>query len=75
MNDWRDQAACKGAELKVFYADGKGQHYDAAKAVCSTCPVQNECFDYALDVADDFGVWGGTSPEERRLMRRVLVSS
>jgi WhiB family redox-sensing transcriptional regulator len=45
---------------------------EAAKAVCATCPVSAECLQWALATGQDSGVWGGTSEEERRAMRRAV---
>jgi WhiB family redox-sensing transcriptional regulator len=43
-----------------------------AKAVCARCPVAAQCLDYALATGQQHGVWGGTSEEERKAMRRRL---
>jgi WhiB family redox-sensing transcriptional regulator len=45
---------------------------EAAKAVCATCPVRPECLEWALATGQDSGVWGGTSEEERRALRRAI---
>jgi WhiB family redox-sensing transcriptional regulator len=45
----------------------------AAKAVCAGCPVARECLDWALRMGEAAGVWGGTTPEERRVLRRQLA--
>jgi WhiB family redox-sensing transcriptional regulator len=42
-----------------------------AKAVCGRCRVQRECLRFALESRQDQGVWGGTTEEERKLMRRA----
>mgnify|MGYP001478869992 CR=1 FL=1 len=39
-----------------------------ALAVCESCPVASLCLEYAID-AEPFGVWGGTTPEDRDSMR------
>lgn len=41
---------------------------DAAIALCRTCDVQGPCLAWALEVGDCHGVWGGTTPRERRAM-------
>jgi hypothetical protein len=41
---------------------------DAAIALCRTCDVQGSCLAWALDVGDCHGVWGATTPRERRAM-------
>lgn len=68
---WQLQAACRGAGTEVFFPPeqerGRArQHRDEqAKALCATCPVQLECLQHALTVAEPYGVWGGLTPEER----------
>jgi hypothetical protein len=37
-------------------------------ALCRTCEVQGACLAWALDVGDCHGVWGATTPRERRAM-------
>lgn len=71
---WRDLAACVGVPHDVMFppADGpRAADYSAAKAICQPCPVKAECLDYALTGEHGmFGCWGGTSPRERRTIRR-----
>jgi hypothetical protein len=38
---------------------------EEARALCMTCPVRDECLDYALDTGETEGIWGGLTPEER----------
>ena len=40
----------------------------AALAVCNVCPVREDCLEHALETNERFGVWGGTTEKERRLM-------
>ena len=47
---------------------------EAAKTLCYRCPVAEECLAYALVADQEFGVWGATSEEERRRLRRVWLS-
>lgn len=36
-----------------------------AKSLCRACPVQLQCFEYAIIAKERHGVWGGTLPSER----------
>lgn len=47
---------------------------EAAKAVCESCPVREACLRYALETNQEAGVWGGTSEEERRKLRRAWLA-
>jgi len=45
----------------------------AAKAVCATCESLEACLEFALATNQESGVWGGTSEEERRVLRRAWL--
>jgi WhiB family transcriptional regulator, redox-sensing transcriptional regulator len=73
---WADYGACRepGTDPDLFFpvsdsGPAAGQ-IAAAKAICSRCPVAAECRDWALAAGEPAGIWGGTTPEERRLLRR-----
>jgi len=36
-----------------------------ARALCKTCPILQACFTYALETNQQYGVWGGTTADER----------
>ena len=38
--------------------------------MCGECPAQAPCLEFALATNQDSGVWGGTSEEERRKLRK-----
>lgn len=71
---WRDDAACRDTDPSLFFPVGTTgpaiDQIEAAKAVCRECLVQDECLEFALTTHQDSGVWGGTSEEERRQIRR-----
>jgi WhiB family redox-sensing transcriptional regulator len=62
---------------------GKGraavEQAEHAKAICRICPSLKPCLSFALATSQDLGIWGGTTPEERRLLlgrgRRAEVAS
>jgi len=37
----------------------------AAKKICRECPMMSECFTYALETNQRWGIWGATSSDER----------
>ena len=41
-----------------------------AKAICGECEVRDQCLDYAIEMGEKFGIWGGLSERERRRVRR-----
>jgi WhiB family redox-sensing transcriptional regulator len=66
---WRQRAACRGLDPEIFYPAAE-EDSDAAKAVCATCPVREACLEYALAAREHEGIWGGTTPRERRRIIR-----
>jgi Transcription factor WhiB len=42
-----------------------------ARVICAECEVQGECLEFALRDPEEteFGVWGGTTPGQRRRLR------
>jgi len=65
---WYDLAECRG--MTDLFHPTRGEHTGDAKQVCLRCPVRAQCLDYALDTAEHYGIWGGTSERERRALRR-----
>ena len=70
--DWFPRAACRGLDPDLFFLGqwGNPETVKEAKRVCAGCEVRRECLDYALDNCERFGVFGGTTPKQRRRMRR-----
>ena len=73
--NWRDHAACKSCSPELFFPAGTtGAAFDeivAAKAVCAVCPVQTACLRFALRTNQAYGIWGGTTEDERAVMKRL----
>jgi WhiB family redox-sensing transcriptional regulator len=67
--EWLDAGACRTEDPELFFpitASGpSARQIEAAKAVCHRCDVQDQCLHYALESHQSYGVWGGTSEEER----------
>lgn len=75
---WRDEAICRETDPDLFFPIGTtGQallQIDRAKQVCDECTVQVSCLEFALETNQDSGIWGGTSEEERRDIRRRIAA-
>lgn len=71
---WRRDAACKDIDPNLFFPVGVTgaavDQIDTAKSICSGCPVRMDCLDFAITTNQEFGVWGGTTEDERRVLRR-----
>jgi WhiB family redox-sensing transcriptional regulator len=70
---WRDSAACRGVEKDFYPASGKNNLrvraiVKEALAMCNGCPVRLDCLNWAVENKEFYGIWGGTTERERRLM-------
>ena len=65
--DWQDSAACASVDPELFYPEAGGS-VAYAKRVCRSCPVTAECLEYALEIGDTWGVWGGKSVSQREAL-------
>lgn len=66
---WHKAAACRGADTELFFLD-RGKPATEAKALCSSCPVQAVCLDWALEEMVACGIFGGMNDRERRAERK-----
>ena len=71
---WRDEASCRGLDISIFFPDeGDAAGIARAKDVCASCPVQDMCAAYAVEQNQTEGIWGGTTRQERRKLRRLWL--
>lgn len=74
--DWQLDGTCRGEDPALFFhPDGergpvREAREQAAKAICSGCPVKVECATHALAVKEPYGVWGGLSEDDRERIYR-----
>jgi len=71
---WRYRAACRGADLDLFFP-GRGESAEPARRVCAACPVREPCLDYALRHGITHGIWGGLAERDRRALRSRRVGA
>jgi WhiB family redox-sensing transcriptional regulator len=77
---WTDRAACRapGIDPELFFPIGDSGpalvQGAIAKDVCARCLVRQSCLTSALRRGEAHGIWGGTTPEERRGLRARLAS-
>ena len=70
---WQLRAACRGPNHAIFFPpprlerrEEKRRREARAKEICQACPVCVPCRDYALDIREQHGIWGGMTESERR---------
>jgi len=66
---WTARAACRDLGTETFYPTAPDQEAEAL-AICATCPVRAQCLEHALRNREAYGIWGGTTPEQRRRIAR-----
>lgn len=71
---WRDRARCAEVDPELFFPE-KGGSVAAPKRVCRTCEVREDCLQDALERGEQFGVWGGLSERERRVLARETAAA
>lgn len=76
--DWSNHASCLDKDPELFFPVGETGRailqMQEARIVCAGCPVQTACLTFALKTNVQYGVWGGTGPQERaRLKRRIEI--
>jgi WhiB family redox-sensing transcriptional regulator len=75
QHSWREVGSCRDLDPNLFYPVGTGapavKQAEEAKRLCATCPSVEPCLAFALATRQELGVWGGTSPDERRLLIRA----
>ena len=79
--DWQQSGACQELPSEMFFhPDGergprRRNRENAAKAICSSCPVIEACRKHALAVQEPYGIWGGLSEDDRAtiLARRGIT--
>ena len=73
--DWTLRAACLGKPTDNWFPEvnSLSRRTKAAIAVenrskrtCALCPVREECLTDAVKRGEEFGIWGGTTPGDRR---------
>jgi hypothetical protein len=68
--------ACRAHSPEIWFplgytAEANLSQIVVAKAICAGCPIRIGCLEFALEVKEEHGIWGGLTPKERRGMRGV----
>jgi len=63
---------CREIGVEFFFPEEEGSGtdiYKFSRKICDSCVVKNECLEWAVR-HEAHGMWGGTTPMERRKIRR-----
>lgn len=78
-DNWEASALCAQVDPDLFFPE-KGGNVDDAVKVCQRCDVRQQCLGLALALQQTerwtvLGVWGGTTVNDRRKMRRRVIDA
>ena len=70
---WQYRAACRGPHSTIFFPPSrlerrpdKRRREQRAKEICANCAVRLDCLNYAVEIREQHGIWGGLTEKERR---------
>lgn len=66
---WHRYALCRGLGPDLFFPESHVNISPEVRQLCAECPARKGCLEEGLKRRER-GVWGGTSEEERREIRR-----
>ena len=78
---WQPVALCRGNHSHLFFPPSTAERKDErerrelrAKSICGVCPVKAQCLEYAMEIREPYGIWGGLTESERRtVLARAAV--
>lgn len=78
---WQTKGACRGPQSAVFFPPSSFERKDEkearearAKTICASCTVRQPCLDYAIEIRESHGIWGGLNEQERRQLTTAPVA-
>lgn len=78
---WQHRGACRGPHATVFFPPPqferkheRAEREMRAKQICESCAVISDCLNYALDIREPHGIWGGLNESERRVILETRVA-
>lgn len=66
---WMVDSNCKNVDNPDMFFSQHPADIQAAKTMCSNCPVKLLCVSYAIDHDITDGIWGGLTETDRRQIK------
>jgi hypothetical protein len=63
---------CRTGDAAAWWPDARHVHSPPTRAAlegCRRCPAAGPCLAYAMAADERYGIWGGTTPDDRRALR------
>lgn len=78
---WQPIALCRGNHSHLFFPPSTTERKDErerrelrATSICQVCPVRSACHEYALEIREPYGIWGGLTEADRRSLIPRMAS-
>lgn len=78
VTNWQLRGLCRGNHAHLFFPPSTFERKEErqrreirAKSICQVCPVQDDCVEYALEIREPYGIWGGLTESDRRQVQLV----
>lgn len=69
---WQEEAACQYVDPELFFIlKGQTTKVRQAKKICRSCPVVDQCREWAIEIGDRHAILGGTTERDRRHLRKA----
>ena len=70
--EW-EKANCRGINTELFFLEEetikhKGLEFSQVRGICFRCPIRQKCLEWAYADKENYGMNGGVSGNERRLI-------
>ena len=69
---WQERSACYGLDPEIFFPTTE-EEAGLALSYCALCTVREVCLAWALQSGERYGVWGGTTEQQRRRLIRIVA--
>ena len=69
---WQERSACYGLDPEIFFPTTE-EEAGLALSYCSVCTVRELCLAWAVRNGERYGVWGGTTEQQRRRLIRTVA--
>ena len=69
---WQERSACYGLDPEVFFPTTE-EEAGLALSYCGVCTVRDLCLAWAVRNGERYGVWGGTTEQQRRRLIRTVA--
>ena len=72
--NWQEYAKCFKSPRGTMYPPRHDAQEKTTQKYCRNCPVKLECLYLALVSKEEFGVWGGTTENQRIVIQNKIIS-